>query len=247
MKKPSGRGEWMLWATPIVALVPLALAPAASALRGRMQLLSDIWQEQVLGYKSRTSARRASCQSNLKQLSLAMLQYTQDNGDRFPPATIGVLSVGDQRAYVDGDKVTRTGPPVGWTGAIFSYTRDQELQFCPAQNTKASQASLPREARSPTSRGFVDYWLNARLAGRVTSTYHTPSSTFLLGEGNNAFDLSNSTYSKSQFPQHWLLDVRSPLYRHNDGSNYAFADGHVKWLRPQEAQRYGQRLDPFAP
>ena len=33
----------------------------------------------------RENARRASCQSNLKQLALGILQYTQDSDERMPP------------------------------------------------------------------------------------------------------------------------------------------------------------------
>ena len=35
--------------------------------------------------RARENARRASCQSNLKQIGLGILQYTQDYGRRFPP------------------------------------------------------------------------------------------------------------------------------------------------------------------
>src|ERR1700722_4415731 len=34
--------------------------------------------------RARENARRATCQSNLKQLGLGMLQYEQDHDERFP-------------------------------------------------------------------------------------------------------------------------------------------------------------------
>ena len=36
----------------------------------------------------RENARRASCQSNLKQLGLGVLQYAQDNDDLWPQYTV---------------------------------------------------------------------------------------------------------------------------------------------------------------
>lgn len=37
--------------------------------------------------KAREKARQSSCASNLKQISLQMLGYSQDNDDKFPPAS----------------------------------------------------------------------------------------------------------------------------------------------------------------
>jgi prepilin-type N-terminal cleavage/methylation domain-containing protein len=36
--------------------------------------------------RARENARRASCQSNLKQIGLGIMQYTQDYDERFPNA-----------------------------------------------------------------------------------------------------------------------------------------------------------------
>ena len=38
--------------------------------------------------RARENARRTSCLSNLKQIGLAMMQYTQDNDERYPAAYI---------------------------------------------------------------------------------------------------------------------------------------------------------------
>jgi prepilin-type N-terminal cleavage/methylation domain-containing protein len=35
--------------------------------------------------RARENARRASCQSNLKQIGLGIMQYTQDYDERMPP------------------------------------------------------------------------------------------------------------------------------------------------------------------
>ena len=56
--------------------------------------------------------------------------------------------------------------------------------------------------------------------------------TISLGEGNDGADLSDARYSFSAPPPAWISTSYSPLHRHRGGANYAFADGHVKWLKP---------------
>ena len=59
-------------------------------------------------------ARRSRCQSNLKQIGLGFLQYAQDAGEKFPPAT----------------------PAWGW--AIQPYVKDWAIFHCPAVNASSA-------------------------------------------------------------------------------------------------------------
>lgn len=55
--------------------------------------------------------RRTSCQSNMKQLGLAMIQYEQDTDENFPP---GVNTAGN-----------------GWAGQLYPYLKSNGVYRCP--------------------------------------------------------------------------------------------------------------------
>ena len=135
--------------------------------------------------KVRENARRASCQSNEKQLGLAFVQYTQDADEKFP---VGNSATG-------GDT---TG--MGWAGQIYSFTKSTGLYKCPDDSTATATATLtePTGASPATDNAPavpVSYGYNFHLAGYANpgtgisrtggttlATLTAPASTVLLGE-----------------------------------------------------------------
>jgi prepilin-type N-terminal cleavage/methylation domain-containing protein/prepilin-type processing-associated H-X9-DG protein len=82
--------------------------------------------------QAREKARQASCQSNLKQLGLATLMYTQDYDEVFPLAQYADASV-----FWFG-KCTANCGSFGlriWDktqGLLYPYTRNHQIQKCPS-------------------------------------------------------------------------------------------------------------------
>lgn len=68
--------------------------------------------------RARENARRASCQSNLKQIGLGILQYAQDF-DEFTPGTSTVVDATCTRS---------------WPSVIFPYVKSQQIFVCPSGN-----------------------------------------------------------------------------------------------------------------
>src|SRR5581483_9523926 len=76
--------------------------------------------------RARENARRASCQSNLKQLGVGFLQYAQDYDERLP--TSGASGAG----YNNG--LSPLG--IGWGGQIYPYVKSVQVFTCPSDTTK---------------------------------------------------------------------------------------------------------------
>jgi prepilin-type processing-associated H-X9-DG protein len=159
--------------------------------------------------RSRHGAKKPSCLNNLKQIGVGLAQYTQDYDERLP------LIVGAARPTA-----TR---PYGWADALFPYIKSKQLFQCPQQAQIESSAL-------PTARGYTDYWFNSYLAGFENKNARTPAQTLTFADGNDGGDLTDARYNLLALPAAWINDKNSPLYRHLDGANYAFLDGHVKWL-----------------
>jgi len=154
--------------------------------------------------RARENARRSSCQSNLKQVSLAIKQYTQDYDEQFPFEGTGLAA----------------NP--GWSYSIQSYVKSEQLFQCPSETAKAPTGdTIEEKAIKP---GFTDYWYNYNLGGVNESALTYVSNTVMNGDG--AID---SNFAAN----YWRQRTDTGATRHLDGGNYAFADGHVKWFKPR--------------
>ena len=105
--------------------------------------------------RARENARRASCQSNLKQIGLGFLQYAQDFDERYP------------------SKVANSGSNYGWVQLTQPYIKSTQLFQCPSEPTSmqrgfgvipgqyAGDAYGPREDADQT-----DYFYNGLVGDR---------------------------------------------------------------------------------
>src|ERR1700674_1906622 len=68
--------------------------------------------------QAREKARQATCLSNLKQMSLGMRMYVQDNDELYPPHRLGPNCC-YPKAYT-------------WKAAIFPYLKNLDFERCPS-------------------------------------------------------------------------------------------------------------------
>lgn len=155
--------------------------------------------------RARENARRASCQSNLKQIGLGILQYTQDYDERFPVI----------------DAATGLAGNPGWAYAVQPYLKSEQIFQCPSDSgVNPTGVDLPTRA---LSAGFSDYLLNYNLSAQSSAMLQYSSNTVLNAEGAGG----NANFNAAKQPL-------AGSARHLEGANYAFADGHVKWNRPEK-------------
>jgi prepilin-type N-terminal cleavage/methylation domain-containing protein len=117
----------------------------------------------------RERGRRTVCQSNLKQIALAMQQYVQDNGGIYPPS------------------------PIFWADAPYSYVKDASVFQCPDHLSADRDVSFGITTDPTASNnGRVDYTYDLRRLsvflpplpsknseGVHESTFTTPSAIWL--------------------------------------------------------------------
>ncbi len=147
------------------------------------------------------------CQSNLKQIALAVFQYSQDYDERYPLVEVHDAPISATRS-------------LGWADALQPYLKSTRVFQCPEEGDEAND-------KLPNQQGYTDYWYNARLNAMEQKNVPHLISTLMFGDGNDGTDATNARYSLSELPPAW-----APTKRHRDGANYSFADGHAKWLTP---------------
>jgi prepilin-type processing-associated H-X9-DG protein len=156
------------------------------------------------------------CMSNLKTIALGMLLYNQDYDEWHPP-----VASGGTRAY-------------GWADLLYpAYVKSRQTFHCPSE--KSTRNDNPRKP------GYTDYWYNRNFAGKnvividiIDGSVQAVARTIMLGDGDGAYRTSSARYAINALPQSWTTLAGSPAKRHLRGANYAFPDGHVKWLRPHQ-------------
>ena len=108
----------------------------------------------------------------------------------------------------------------GWAWELQAQLKNEAVFQCPSEEFGA----LDEDG------GFTDYWMNYNLTGLFEGKLQFTSSIVLFGDGKGD---AVSYAIPSVFYYNWDPDAEYAR-RHFDGSNYAFADGHVKWLKPSQ-------------
>ena len=183
--------------------------------------------------KAREKARQSSCLSNIKQVTLGIMQYAQDYDERYP--------IGQANAT----------PPYFWPMGVAPYLKNTQILVCPSRSSSTATTAtyLVGEGYPTAASGrfaeFPHYGINNLVSysgGAVAmGSVQAPAETVLLAESN--WYTYNGAAGENDY-RNGVWQVAMPnytaltgwyTYPHNDGRNIALADGHAKW--------YGRRSD----
>src|SRR5690606_6080238 len=81
--------------------------------------------------RARENARRASCMSNLKQIGLGAMMYTQDYDESYPYATVS-LPTGAGSGVPGGQWISGVWV---WQQILYPYTKSMQVVICPSGDT----------------------------------------------------------------------------------------------------------------
>ena len=176
--------------------------------------------------KAREKARQASCLSNVKQMTLGLLQYSQDYDERIIKSEAYFTGWTGGR-WVDRNDSTRTHYFL-WLQGIEPYMKNEQVAICPSSGT--AFVAAPGRMRS-------DYIYNGQLSNMSMGTVTSPATTLWIGDigyvsgtaptGASTY-LENYIGARSGLTNDHQATAWHPI-RHNDGGNYAYVDGHAKW------------------
>lgn len=200
----------LLVAISIVAVLAAILIPVLSSVRQR--------------------SLSAACQSNLRQMGVALNVYVAEHDGVFIPAA--VYRPVDQGIYLYWYEMLE--PYMG--GSPEDPKNRPAWQLCPAKDIK------------PMTLETVGYGWNSRNFGHATGgnndpdpaddpdgvysrlmQVENPADTIIIGDSKDA------TTDDQAYQNRYLYESGQLLAeRHSGGGNYLFVDGHVEWMRSAE-------------
>jgi prepilin-type N-terminal cleavage/methylation domain-containing protein/prepilin-type processing-associated H-X9-DG protein len=206
--------------------------------------------------QARARARQATCVSNLRQVNLAALQYVSDYDETWP-ITRPVIDGANASAYgawPASDTFTTPSPAARslFANAMEPYLKTWDVWACPDgvdQNVWGEPDSALGNARFSYA---MNAYLNAYPSGRIaqparTATFFEMARNQRVRKYMQVFPLPDqespecpeavpyqfcAESSGFSFFGRWL---EGNYFNHGHGSNMAYADGHVKYVRAGSA------------
>ncbi len=184
--------------------------------------------------RARKQAQKIACQSNLRQMGIALQTYLPDFEYRLPPSSCHIDEPNDH-----------------WLRVLTRYTKEQLLFHCPSDKGKKF-VNWDRPLGEQKEARYSSFAVNALLDpihyryGTRSNRYNSvnnirrPMSCIWISE---APDTESFRLADHIHPETWegSVDYAKRFIawdRHQGTSHYLFADGHAEGLRFEQTYEY---------
>ncbi len=171
--------------------------------------------------RAREKARQTSCLSNVKQLALGALMYTQDFDEKHPYCYFIVAAGHD-------DGVSREGYTM--MSAILPYLKNVQIFKCPSISAETIY-TYTNGVQIVSDYSFSCFYV---WAGGATNA-SLRNETFYGYDPAAVGMLTTYLGGYRTWVPYWYTHMP---YEHNDGQNVAFGDGHAKWLTENTFRKF---------
>ena len=186
--------------------------------------------------RAREKARQSSCQSNMKQLGIAFAMYLSDYDNTTPDCRYTTPTAN----LLDPNNPTPVTVWFSHAEVMMPYIKNWQVLQCPSQQVIIRYAgAAPNNIRVYSYGRQLGYFNNS--PGHNSQPWRIPESLIPLPAETVNMQESDSCnrpgprlilWPGSNVAVPWAADGYAPSMRHNDGSNFLFYDGHVKWSKP---------------
>lgn len=185
--------------------------------------------------RAREKARQSSCMSNMKQLALAVVQYSQDYDNMFP---IGRTSDSPSAfRFVREDTGTVQSTQGYWWLTIQPYLKNIQVMKCPSKGPN----SFPRTGSNTGSYGANYRGVFGRRLPISVASLEAAGDCVMISDSRRRWsDMTQAINTQGYYAMTptiwdywWVIH-----FRHNETTNIGFADGHAK------AMKRGQLFGP---
>ncbi len=153
--------------------------------------------------RAREKARQTSCLNNVKQLVLGINMYAQDYDESLP---------------MSRHRSNPTASWQGWNTLVDPYVKNTQVFTCPSE----TNYSVGYGCTCSNTYSSMMY-----EAARSLAKIEHPSELYLILCGMSGYD----HIPLNCWPGACACTPNNVAFRHNEGTNIGFVDGHAKWMK----------------